>query len=298
MSAISIDNNFKIKFDGQEHQLDANTLINSLIHISSIIQEVNSYYNSGKKIEIKIKALEKGSFLINIELVESALEHLKNLLTKDNVEYAAAIIGSVIGLVELKKFLKGKKAKSVDEKTNEKVRIENEEGEVIYIENFTYNIYQKSPIIKDALAQNFETLDNDPNITAFEITDKNEVPLIRVEKVEFDGMSIKSDEITNGERVLIEAANLNILRLSFEGNLKWDFYYKGNKISAKILDKTFYELIDKGQSFAKGDILEVELQINQIWEEAVNTFINKSYSVTKILRHIPRNEQGKLDFNN
>lgn len=298
MSAISIDNNFKIKFDGQEHQLDANTLINSLIHISSIIQEVNSYYNSGKKIEIKIKALEKGSFLINIELVESALEHLKNLLTKDNVEYAAAIIGSVIGLVELKKFLKGKKAKSVDEKTNEKVRIENEEGEVIYIENFTYNIYQNSPIIKDALAQNFETLDNDPNITAFEITDKNEVPLIRVEKVEFDGMSIKSDEITNGERVLIEAANLNILRLSFEGNLKWDFYYKGNKISAKILDKTFYELIDKGQSFAKGDILEVELQINQIWEEAVNTFINKSYSVTKILRHIPRNEQGKLDFNN
>ena len=298
MSAISIDNNFKIKFDGQEHQLDANTLINSLIHISSIIQEVNSYYNSGKKIEIKIKALEKGSFLINIELVESALEHLKNLLTKDNVEYAAAIIGSVIGLVELKKFLKGKKAKSVDEKTNEKVRIENEEGEVIYIENFTYNIYQNSPIIKDALAQNFETLDNDPNITAFEITDKNEVSLIRVEKVEFDGMSIKSDEITNGERVLIEAANLNILRLSFEGNLKWDFYYKGNKISAKILDKTFYELIDKGQSFAKGDILEVELQINQIWEEAVNTFINKSYSVTKILRHIPRNEQGKLDFNN
>ena len=298
MSAISIDNNFKIKFDGQEHQLDANTLINSLIHISSIIQEVNSYYNSGKKIEIKIKALEKGSFLINIELVESALEHLKNLLTKDNVEYAAAIIGSVIGLVELKKFLKGKKAKSVDEKTNEKVRIENEEVEVIYIENFTYNIYQNSPIIKDALAQNFETLDNDPNITAFEITDKNEVPLIRVEKVEFDGMSIKSDEITNGERVLIEAANLNILRLSFEGNLKWDFYYKGNKISAKILDKTFYELIDKGQSFAKGDILEVELQINQIWEEAVNTFINKSYSVTKILRHIPRNEQGKLDFNN
>ena len=295
---MSIDNNFKIKFDGQEHQLDANTLINSLIHISSIIQEVNSYYNSGKKIEIKIKALEKGSFLINIELVESALEHLKNLLTKDNVEYAAAIIGSVIGLVELKKFLKGKKAKSVDQKANEKVRIENEEGEVIYIENFTYNIYQNSPIIKDALAQNFETLDNDPNITAFEITDKNEVPLIRVEKVEFDGMSIKSDEITNGERVLIEAANLNILRLSFEGNLKWDFYYKGNKISAKILDKTFYELIDKGQSFAKGDILEVELQINQIWEEAVNTFINKSYSVTKILRHIPRNEQGKLDFNN
>ena len=296
MLAENATNNFKIKFDGQEHQLDANTLINSLIHTSSIIQEVNTFYNSGKKIEIKIKALEKGNFLINIELVESVLENIKNLLTKDNVEYAAAIIGSFIGLIELKKFLRGKKAKSIEEKSSEKVRIENEDGQVIYIENFTYIVYENSSIVKDALAQNFETLDNDPTITAFEITDKNEVPLIRVEKEDFNSMSIKSEEISNGERVLTEAANLNILRLSFEGNLKWDFYYKGNKISAKILDKNFYELIDKGQAFAKGDILEVELQINQIWEEAVNTFINKSYSVTKILRHIPRNEQGKLDF--
>lgn len=296
MSTLIIDNNFKIKFDGQEHQLDANTLINSLIHTSSIIQEVNSYYNSGKKIEIKIKALEKGSFLINIELVETILDNLKNLLTKDNVEYAAAIIGSLVGLIELKKFLKGKKAKSIEEKSSEKVKIENEDGQVIYIENFTYTIYENSTIVKDALAQNFETLDNDPKITGFEITDKNENPLIRVEKEDFNNMSIKSDEISNGERILIEAANLNILRLSFEGNLKWDFYYKGNKISAKILDKTFYELIDKGESFAKGDVLEVELQINQIWEEAVNTYINKAYAITKILRHIPRNEQGKLSF--
>ena len=82
-----------------------------------------------------------------------------------------------------------------------------------------------------------------------------------------------------------------IVRLSFEDNLKWDFYYKGNKISAKIPDSNFYELIDKKEAFAKGDTLEVDLQIIQKFDESVNTLINKSYQINKIIRHLSRNEQ-------
>lgn len=289
------DNNFKIKFDGEKHQIEANILINSLIHTTSIIQEINNFSDSGKKIEIKINALEKGSFLIHIELLETAIQSLKNLLSNENIQYAAAIVGSLVGLIELKKHLKGRKAKKI-EKEKSRVKIENEDGQVIYIENLTYTIYENSPIVKDALSQSFESLNNDPSITGFEITDKHEKPLIRIDRKDFESMSQKSEEISDDERIITEAATLNIVRLSFEGNLKWDFYYRGNKISAKIIDSAFYELIDKGEAFAKGDILEVELQINQKFEEAVNTFINKSYQVNKIIRHLPRNEQGKLDF--
>ena len=110
-------------------------------------------------------------------------------------------------------------------------------------------------------------------------------------------MARKSEEVTEGEKKIIEAASVNIVRLSFEESLKWDFYYKGNKISAKIADPKFYDLIDQGEQFAKGDILEVDLQINQIFDASVNTFINKSYQINRILRHIKRNEQQKLNFN-
>jgi hypothetical protein len=289
------DNDFKIKFDGQQHQVDANVLISSLIHTTTIVQEVNKYLNSGKKIDIKVKALEKGSFLCHIELVETTLDTLKNLLTKENIEVGAAIIGSVVGLIELKKFLHGKKAKEIKQR-GDKTEITNNEGNVIIIENATFNIYEHNPIVKDALTQNFDVLNNDPAITGFEITDKNEKPLVRVEKSEFVDMAQKSDEIEEGERKIIEAATVNIVRLSFEENLKWDFYYRGIKISAKIADPNFYELIDKGQAFAKGDILEVELQISQKFEETVNTFVTKSYQVNKIIRHLSRNEQQKLNF--
>lgn len=194
-----------------------------------------------------------------------------------------------------KKFLKGKKAKSKEQQEG-KTEITNAEGQKLIIENAVFNIYENSPVVQDALSQNFDALNNDPSITAYEITDRNEKPLIHIEREEFSGMAQKGEHITENERRITEAATLNIVRLSFEENLKWDFYYRGNKISAKIADPLFYELIDKGEAFAKGDILEVELQINQRFEESVNTFINKSYQINKIIRHISRNEQPRFDF--
>lgn len=290
-----LDTDFKIKFDGEKHQIDANLLVNNLIHTTTIIQELNRNLDSGKRIEIKIKALEKGSFLIHIDLIETVLDGLKNLLTRENAETAGVIIGAFVGLIELKKFLKGKEAKS-KENTGNKVKIENEKGDIIYIDNFVQNVYQNNTVIKDALSQSFETLENDSSITGYEVTDKNEKPLVRVDRNEFEYMSVKSDEILDGERVTTIAATLNIIRISFEDKLKSDFYFKGNKISVKINDPEFYERIDKGESFAKGDILEVELEIKQVFESSVNTFINKSYKVNRIIRHIGRNEQSKLDF--
>ena len=286
---------FKIRFDGEQNQIDANTLINSLIHTTSIIQELNRNLESGKKIDVKIKALEKGSFLVHIDLIETSLQNLKTLLTKENIEIGAAIIAGLVGLIEIKKFLKGKKAQSKTEDAG-KVIIENVDGNVLQVENFTFNIYENNTIIRDALSQNFETLENDPSISSFEITDNEEIPLVKVDKDEFHDLAIKSEQISDDERIITEAATLNIVRLSFDEKLKWEFYFKGNKISARIDDQNFYKLIEKGESFAKGDTLEVEFEIRQKFDSSVNTFINKSYAVKRILRHIKRDEQSKINF--
>lgn len=288
-------NDFKIKFDGQQHQVDAQVLISSLIHTTTVIQELNKHFNTGKKIEIKVNALEKGSFLIHIELLETALDSLKNLLTKDNLLFASGLISGLVGLIELKKHLRGKKPKDVTTSGSE-TKITNENNNVITINSNIYNIYDTNVVINDALSQNFDILDNDSAITGFEITDKNEKPYIRVDRVDFKDLTLKSEQIDDNKKSIIELTRLNIVRLSFEENLKWDFYYRGNKISAKITDPNFYELIDKGEAFAKGDTLEVELQINQMFEESVNTYINKSYQINRIINHYKRAEQKKIDF--
>lgn len=292
-----LDTDFKIKFDGEKHQIDANLLVNNLIHTTSIIQEINRNFDSGKKIDIQIKALEKGSFLIHIDLIESAFDNLKNLLTRDNIELAGSVIGAFVGLIELKKFLKGKEEKSI-EKSGNKVKITNQDGQVLYVENFVQNIYNNNTIVKDALSQSFETLENDNSITGYEITDRNNKTLVRVDREEFEYISVKSEELLEGEKNIVVAGRLNIIRISFDDKLKSDFYFKGNKISAKINDVDFYKRVDKGESFAKGDVLEVELEIKQVFETSVNTFVNKSYKIKRIINHIMRNEQSKLDFDN
>ncbi len=290
-------NNFKLKFDGQITQIDANILINSLIHTTNAIQDINQYLNSGKNIEIKVKAPEKGSFLIQLNIIETVLDTLTNIFTKENLEVAGIIISILTGSIKLKKFLKGKKPKDIKEE-GDNTKITNQEGNVLIIDSITVNIYNKSSVIKDSLSQNFESIQNDPAITAFEITDDKEEPYIRVNREEFQYLTIKSEELNEDEKVITEAATLNIVRLSFEENLKWDFYFRGNKISAKIKDPDFYKLIDKGESFSKGDILEVELQTIKKWDESVNTFINKSYQIQKINRHILRGEQQEFEFDN
>jgi uncharacterized membrane protein YuzA (DUF378 family) len=265
--------------------------------MSSIIQELNRELNTGKKIDVNIKALEKGSFLIHIDLVETVLGSLKNLLTRENVETAAAIITSIAGIITIGKFLKGKKEKSREvAEDGSRVKIENEDGDVIYVENFTYNVYEKNVTVRDALSQSFESLENDNSITGYEITDSHENTIVRVEKKEFEYLAVKSEEVSDGERVVIVAARLNIVKVSFDSKLKWEFIFKGNKISAKANDPVFQEQVDKGEAFAKGDVLEVELEIKQKFDPTVNTFLNKSYKIKKIIKHIKRDVTLTLNF--
>ena len=60
----------QIVFEGQSNQIDANTLINVLIHYQTVITEANKELGGGAKtIDLKVNAIEKGSFIIDVSLV-------------------------------------------------------------------------------------------------------------------------------------------------------------------------------------------------------------------------------------
>lgn len=285
----------KIKFDGQTHQISANTLINSLLHFTNIVQEVNREIASGSRVEVKVNALPEGSFLCHIS-VQSVLDVVELIFTKENLAVAKEIIDVVKNIYELSKFLKGKKPKSV-EATPDKTVVTNNNGDTIIINNPVYNIYTNNRIVREAIAQEFETLENDVNVTGFELLDVNDVPLVQIDKSLFSEIaSLAEDAIAKEDRILSRIGLLNIVRLSFERNMKWEFYFDGNKIAAKLTDEEFVKLIDAGESFAKGDALEAELEIRQEFDGSVNAFVNKSYKINRIIRHIPRPRQQNLNF--
>ncbi len=91
----------KITFEGQTHRIDANTLINVLIHYQSIVNEANRELSGGsKKIELKVNAMEKGSFVIDVSLVESALRHI---FSGEGLAYVASLCVVVEGVHKLYK---------------------------------------------------------------------------------------------------------------------------------------------------------------------------------------------------
>ena len=291
------NNDFIIKFDGEQHQIDSNTLINSLVHTTNILQEINKYLDASHKIEIKIKAPEKGSFLLHLEIWDFVIENGPKIFSSANVAYAGTIIASLAALLKIRQHLKGEKPKSIEkQEAGNETRIENANGDTIIINNAVFNIYEKSTIVNEAISKNFDTLREEPAITAFEILDAKGKKLVEVDSEEFEVMSKDSHVPKEEEKEKVEKSILNIVRLSFEKNHAWEFYYRGNKIKAKIEDSVFQSRIDKGESFAKGDSLIVQLKIRQIWDDSVNTYINKSYSIVEIIKHSSKHDSSQRDL--
>lgn len=289
----------KIKFDGQTHQIEANTLINSLLHFNTIVQEINKELKTDKTISIKINALPEGSFLVHFTLEAYGwLKQAQELFSGKAASSIANIIAYLTAIYSVARFLGGKKAKTIENK-GETTIITNQNGDTMIIENLAINIYLNNKKIQESLNQEMSVLDADPNVTGFEMLNKNDEPIIQIERKDFASMAgnmLYIEEST--DRIINKVAMLNIVRLSFDRNQKWEFYYEGNKISAKINeDDEFLKRIDSGEQFAKGDSLEVEIEIRQEFDNSVNTYINKIYKINKIINHIPRPPQSRLELN-
>lgn len=290
---LSEEQKIKIRFDGQLHQVDAQTFINSLINFSEVIKQVNIELDQERKIEIKITALEKGSFIAELSL--QAINLADRLFDGGNVSYVSDMIGIVAGVYGLKKVLGGKSDKEV-RREGSSVLIEDNHGTVQIFDNRTYDIYLKNQSISDAVANNFASLEEDPSVSGFEII-KNDTPIFSAQKEDFSTMATKVEVEDSKKKSSTVSANLIIHKLIFEkNNRKWEFYYNGNKISANVEDEDFFKEIDGGKAFAKGDQLRVDLKINQIYEPSVDAYVNHSYQVIKVQEHVPRLKPKQLPF--
>lgn len=284
----------RMKFDGQLHQVDSNTFVTSLIGLSEIIKQVNSEMNPGAIVDIKINALEKGSF---IAVISTAISATANLLPTI-VSNASNTITVVQGIYNLRKFLKGDKPKETRVLENGKIEIKDNNGNLTIVNSTTYNIYTSNPTIHKAITGQFSALQEDPSVQSFELsTEDNDKESFIVDKMDFRDLSIVKNNILDQDKKIEQIiAELTMNKLIFETNQtrKWEFYYNGNKISANIIDNDFFKRIDSGEAFAKGDRLRVELNVCKMLDKTVNVYVIESYTVTKILEHIKRPENPSL----
>ena len=108
----------KIKFEGQTHQIDANTLINVLIHYQNIITIANRELGGAEKqVSVRINAIQKGSFVVDIDLAQNLVQQL---FSKEGTEYVASLVTVTEAVFNMYKRFKGRPVKSDKEKEEAK----------------------------------------------------------------------------------------------------------------------------------------------------------------------------------
>lgn len=280
-----------IKFDGQNHQVDVQTFVYSVLNFTTVVKEANRK-SGGAPININIKAPEKGSLLV--DLVTNAANNPSLLGATTVLANTIVVVG---GLYGLHKFISGRKTKEVKTEDHS-TTIKLEDDSTLTIAENVYNMYMTTPAISDSISKNFSVLSEDPAVTNFEVSRNGTEKIIEVAKEDYTRMSIKQQIDTENSRIITESANLYIYKVVFEKtDRKWEFFHNGNKISANIFDEPFFGLIDKGEPFSKGDQLKVDLQVTQVFDESIGTHVNQSYAVLKVYEHIKRSEPLELPFN-
>jgi len=282
----------KIKFEGQAHQIDANTLINVLIHYQSVISEANKMLGGGaKSIELKVNAFEKGSFVIDVSMVESVI---KQIFSGDTVGYLADLGAVVGGVYAAYKTLKGKPAKTEEEQAS--IKLDVKHGGKLVINQTIVNVYNQ-PVVREAVSKSIETADADANVEGFVVDSGNERP-VTFDKKDFkeyiyDGFDTESVNIPMECTEIVEAV-ITIIALNFEPGSRWQFIYNGFKIQMIVKDDALMKKIDEGERFGKGDAIRVKLKIVKKYNPVYNAYENKSYKIVEFLEHILAPSQNRI----
>lgn len=282
----------KIKFEGQTHQIDANTLINVLIHYQNIITIANRELGGAEKqVSVRINAIQKGSFVVDIDLAQNLVQQL---FSKEGTEYVTSLVTVTEAVFNMYKRFKGRPVKSDKEKEEAK-QIVNQYGENNY-NNCIVNVYNIGAT-REAISKSIETANNDICVDGISVQGVSKEP-VRFEREHFDEYIYNGfdKEVEGGqERVIYdENATLVIMALGFEKGDRWQFFYDDKKIYISNRDETLLKLINNGARFGKGDALRVKLRKNQRLLRGIGVFQTYSYKIEEFYEHIMAPVQGSL----
>jgi hypothetical protein len=284
----------QIKFEGQEHQIDANTLIGILIHYSAIITEANKELSGGSKsVTVKINAIEKGSFILDVGLQES----MQSIFSSGSVSYLASLITISSAAFSLYNKYRGRPVSKKEVEDSISIKIEGGNN-TVSVNNIT-NIYNNR-VVREAISSSIEKANDDPNVEGISISGEKVIP-VTFKKENFKDL-IYTDFDKEQDRPLEEDeyvdTKLVITGLKFDRGGRWSFIYNGFPISMTVKDDALMNQINNGARFGKGDSIRVKLKIIKKYNPDFNAYQNKSYRIEEFYEHIinKRPENGNLDF--
>lgn len=282
-----------LHFGGELKKINAYTLASSLVSIADALKEANSIINPGYEIEVLVEAFGEGSFRAKIK---TAYKGLNNIFTPARLESIA--IGIITAFIY--QHTLAPDCEHIVNVDDTQVVIEQGDKKII-IPKTVYDAQkevEKSERFRKSVSQTFEAVEKDSNVTEFGLTKHldDKTPDIVIPRERF-GLLSRPIDIDEPQREIQEVADLQIKRAILErSKRKWEFIWRGIKISAPVLDEQFYaDFFAHKVTIAPGDSFEVILKIYQSRDEDTGIYTNSRYEVIRVNKHIPRYAQTDLD---
>ena len=280
---------FVLYFKTPRPEINAYALASTLVNLSDAIHAANAAVNPGYRVEVVVEGLSGGSFKATVRTV---FETAKNIFSH---EAAKAIIYGIISTHIYETVIKTETPPKII--VSQDVVIVESGNDKIIVPKDVYEAKkaaEKSPRFTSSIGKVFESAASDPSVEGIGLSPTmiDTPPPVYVPREKF-ALIEQNPSTEETSREIVEAATLVISRAILErGNRKWEFYWRGFKISAPVLDSRFYDRFFAHEiMIAPGDALKVTLRVFQEQNPDTGIFINTRYEVSEVFEHIPRLKQ-------
>ncbi|QBM16550.1 hypothetical protein MARI_06320 [Marinobacter sp. JH2] len=287
------ETDFVVYFSGEPRRINAYTLASSLVSLADAVKAANSLVNPGYDVEVVVEAFGEGSFKAHVRALYSGAS---NLFSAENLK---AVAFSIIATYVYENTLAPDNDVNVTVNTDEVV-VEQGGKRVVVPREVHERVkeLEKSEKFTRSIGKTFQAVERDKNVTGLGFCPNfnDDFPAILIPRERFHLLS-EPPQLEDNQRTVVEPADLQILRAILErGNRKWEFVWRGIKISAPVLDEKFFDdFFAHKIMIAPGDAVEVKLKIYQTRDEDTGIFTNSRYEVVEVVRHIPRMKQTNLE---
>jgi len=291
---------FRVTYRGEA--LDAGTmdvrdLAPALLSISALFQETGRLvYGDKADIRVHLKAVETGSFVVDLAVVESFLQQARDLLSGDAVQAALALKEIIVcgaaggmGLFGMVKWLKGRKPQLVEPVDENTVRI-TEGNRTVEVPAKLLEAYL-SIAVRQALAEVVRPLEQD-GVASIEFRSDAE----RTERIDRSDAQYFAEPQIGDELVLEQSikAAYSIVDLSFRERGKWRVNDGQSTFYVRIEDEEFLQMVDRDAvAFRKSDVLICDVRVRSLRS---SSGLKLEHVIERVIEHKPAMRQMPLDI--
>lgn len=283
---------FVLYFETPRKEISAYALASALVGLADAIREANAAVNPGYQVEVVVETLSDGSFKATVRTV---FTKARNLFSHSAVQ---AVVWGIVATHIYEKAIKTDTPPRIIV-TEKLVTIEIGKDKII-VPKDVYEAkkqLEKSERFNNAIGKVFDAAASDPNVKGLALAEDggNKPPPLIVPREKFAIFQTEQplDETT---REIVEITQVEISRAILErGKRRWEFFWRGVKIAAPILDERFFDRFFAHEiTIAPGDALEVALRIVQERNQDSGIYVNVRYEIVEVYKHVPRLKQSAL----